>query len=110
MINDRGSIKWTSLMLPEHVEMLKQLWEEDKKQSKPLLDEHELESINETVKEALEYHKASCVTIFESSGNRQIQGYIIAIDGHNQSLKFQKLNSSNQIKLSLANIVNIEII
>ena len=38
MLKDRGTIKWTSLMLPEHVERLKNMWSETEKTAKPLLD------------------------------------------------------------------------
>ncbi|GGF15217.1 hypothetical protein GCM10010954_12290 [Halobacillus andaensis] len=36
--SDRGKIKWTSLMLPEHVEMVKETYKEQNKVEKPLLD------------------------------------------------------------------------
>lgn len=38
-IKDRGTIKWTAMMLPEHVELLKQLEHEQQKVKKPELDE-----------------------------------------------------------------------
>lgn len=43
---DRGTIKWTSLMLPEHVEMIKQVWKEDERIEKPILDEQKMEEID----------------------------------------------------------------
>ncbi|MGP4069402.1 YolD-like family protein [Halobacillus sp. B29] len=43
--NDRGTIKWTSLMLPEHVEVLQKLWKEDERVDKATLDEQQLEEI-----------------------------------------------------------------
>ncbi|MGP4070662.1 YolD-like family protein [Halobacillus sp. B29] len=42
---DRGTIKWTSLMLPEHVEMVKQVWKEDERIEKPILDEQQMEEM-----------------------------------------------------------------
>lgn len=44
-LRDRGTIKWTSLMLPEHVEMVKNVWEEDERIEKPILDDQQLEEI-----------------------------------------------------------------
>ncbi|MGD7045763.1 YolD-like family protein [Jeotgalibacillus proteolyticus] len=41
--NDRGTIKWTSLMLPEHVEMVKEIYKEQNKVDKPLLDEQQIQ-------------------------------------------------------------------
>ena len=43
--NDRGTIKWTSLMLPEHVEAIQKLWKEDERVEKAILDEQQLEEL-----------------------------------------------------------------
>ena len=43
--NDRGTIKWTSLMLPEHVEAIQKLWKEDDRVEKAILDEQQLEEL-----------------------------------------------------------------
>ncbi|MFC7060778.1 YolD-like family protein [Halobacillus seohaensis] len=41
--NDRGTKKWTSLMMPEHIEMLQEVWKEDEKEKKAILDEQQIE-------------------------------------------------------------------
>ncbi|GIP64468.1 hypothetical protein J32TS6_30230 [Virgibacillus pantothenticus] len=41
MVNDRVTIKWTSIMLPEHVEMLEEVWKEQEYKEKPILDEQQ---------------------------------------------------------------------
>ncbi|WP_082232041.1 YolD-like family protein [Halobacillus massiliensis] len=41
--NDRGTIKWTSLMLPEHVEMIQEIWRELDRVEKPVIDEQQME-------------------------------------------------------------------
>ncbi|ASF40959.1 YolD-like family protein [Halobacillus halophilus] len=43
--NDRGTIKWTSLMLPEHVEAIQKLWKEDDRVEKAILDGQQLEEL-----------------------------------------------------------------
>ncbi|WP_082232624.1 YolD-like family protein [Halobacillus massiliensis] len=50
---DRGSIKWTSLMLPEHVEMIKKIWKEDERVEKGLLDEQKAAEIDFLLQRAL---------------------------------------------------------
>ncbi|WP_424475396.1 YolD-like family protein [Oceanobacillus kimchii] len=42
-INDRGKIKWTAMMMPEHLELLNQLKEKQIRKQKPILDEQQLE-------------------------------------------------------------------
>jgi hypothetical protein len=62
MIRDRGKIKWTSLMLPEHVKMLREWAEEDSYKAKPQLDEQQLEEMNETIFYAMEADRELAIT------------------------------------------------
>lgn len=55
-IHDRGTMKWVSLMLPEHVEMLKTVFVERKE--KPLLDEQKMVEIDRILKYAIEHEVA----------------------------------------------------
>ncbi|HEY4601282.1 MAG TPA: YolD-like family protein [Cerasibacillus sp.] len=41
-IKDRGTKKWTSIMLPEHVKALRELNKELDKVQKPILDEQKI--------------------------------------------------------------------
>lgn len=49
-IKDRGRIKWTAMMLPEHIEMLREWKNEDRYSRKPDLDEFSLEAIHEEIR------------------------------------------------------------
>jgi len=49
---DRGRIKWTALMLPEHIEKLREWQEEDNKIKRPELDGFELELIADEIERA----------------------------------------------------------
>lgn len=53
MLRYRGTMKWTAMMLPEHVKMLRDEFIEYDKVDKPTLDEHQLEEINSTILEAM---------------------------------------------------------
>ncbi|MDP1421657.1 YolD-like family protein [Peribacillus simplex] len=68
MIRDRGRIKWTSMMLPEHVKMLRDWVGEDGYETKRILDEQQLEEMNAVMGEAMEERKD--VTIAHYEGNR----------------------------------------
>jgi len=45
MIRDRGNIKWTAMLLPEHVKAVRDWLETDGHIERPNLDDWELESI-----------------------------------------------------------------
>ncbi len=42
MLRDRGTIKWTAMMLSEHVARLKHDLSETKKTDKPIIDEQQI--------------------------------------------------------------------
>lgn len=62
-IKDRGRIKWTALMLPEHVELIRAWYEKDEWVPKPDLNEFDLELIQEEMDIAL---KRQCNVIIHS--------------------------------------------
>lgn len=64
MIRDRGRIKWTSMMLPEHVKMLRDWVKEDSYEQRKELDEQQLETMNETLAEAMEFNQKVAITYF----------------------------------------------
>ena len=56
MPRDRGTIKWTSMMLPEHLTQLKQDLIDVSKIEKPSLDDQQIEEMDLLVSEVLEFN------------------------------------------------------
>ena len=52
-VRDRGSKKWVAMMLPEHVQLLRQYNEDIKKIPRPNLDEFDLLAIQEQIEIAM---------------------------------------------------------
>jgi hypothetical protein len=80
VINDRGNIKWTAMMLPEHVELLREWQKEDKYQVSPELDEQRLEEMNEIIQEAMAFHEYLSFTYHENRDVHQITGHVHYVD------------------------------
>ena len=80
MINDRGTKKWTSLMLPEHIEALKKLREEEEWKEKPIIDEHLIEEINLTMQLSLKDDLTIEVEYFKDHDYHKIKGKLLAVD------------------------------
>ncbi|WP_462405392.1 YolD-like family protein [Gracilibacillus sp. Marseille-QA3620] len=78
MIRDRGKIKWTSLMLPEHVSLLREWAQEDSYEMRNELDEQKIEEINQIIAEAMEYGTAVRITYYKTNARRyeSVEGYI----------------------------------
>lgn len=79
MVNDRGSIKWSALMLPEHVEMIKEMWAEDDKKEKPILDEQQINEINMKLQLALHDNLTVEVKYFKDHNFHATKGRIKTI-------------------------------
>jgi hypothetical protein len=106
MLKDRGTIKWTSLMLPEHVEQLKQLWEESKLADKPILDEQQLEKLNANCTYALHNKVPISLTYYQQGKEKNIEGQIKKLDSQ-KNLLYLRTNNHEVIKIPLTNILNI---
>lgn len=76
MIRDRGRIKWTSMMLPEHVKMLRDWSQEDEYEKEKQLDEQQLEQLNDTILEAMEYNRPLGITYYRQRKYELVIGKI----------------------------------
>ncbi|PLR99832.1 YolD-like family protein [Bacillus sp. T33-2] len=70
MIRDRGRIKWTAMMLPEHVQFLRDWAKEDTYDAEREIDEQQLELMNETISRAMEFNSPVAITHYR---NRQYE-------------------------------------
>jgi len=86
MIRDRGSIKWTAMMLPEHVKLLREWAEEDSYQQKPELDEQQMEEMNQLLCHALEVNQELVITYYHQKRHQLLIGTIHHYSEHNQKL------------------------
>ncbi len=84
-------------MLPEHVEQLKHLWDNQNKIQKPILDEQELEEINQLCMEA--YHNQTTVELsVYTNGNIDLHmGIISKIDLQTHTIQFKTAETVKHI-------------
>ncbi|WJY28314.1 MULTISPECIES: YolD-like family protein [Sporosarcina] len=66
MLRDRGKIKWTALMLPEHVERLRAWQAEDTMRMRTEPDEQQLEEWNYLLAEAMETNELVVLTHWQT--------------------------------------------
>lgn len=86
MIRDRGRIKWTSMMLPEHVKLLRDWAKEDMYESSKEVDEQHLEMMNEIIFNAMEFGKSVTVTHYRNRKYELVIGNIHYWDESGQKL------------------------
>ncbi|MFC4713241.1 YolD-like family protein [Planococcus dechangensis] len=96
---DRGQLKWGSLMLPEHVRMLREWEAADPSKEKPQLDEEELNLLQEEITIA---YRRQCTVEIRYWHNRRtlILGVVTAIDIAHQVIEVTTGSSSTRIAFS----------
>lgn len=80
MIKDRGTIKWTAMMLPEHVQEIRGIWEQDKKVPERIVDEQQLELVNLTIERALIENILVSIIFYENDSYKKRTGHIKKVD------------------------------
>ena len=66
MLRDRGKMKWTALMLPEHIDRLRSWQAEDALPVRREPDEQQLEEWNYVIASAMETHQPVTITHWQS--------------------------------------------
>ncbi|MED4456138.1 YolD-like family protein [Metabacillus fastidiosus] len=89
MIKDRGIIKFTAMMLPEHKGSLKQLLEDEKKIPKPILDEQRIEEIETIILNAMEFNESLIFQVYKKGALIEVVGTTHYIDHLNKELRIK---------------------
>ncbi|KYD20160.1 YolD-like family protein [Caldibacillus debilis] len=76
MIRDRGRIKWTSLMLPEHVKMLREWAEEEKWEEEKTADEQAREEWDGILSQAVGSRRKVRVNYFRNRRYEMLTGVV----------------------------------
>ncbi len=108
MIRDRGRIKWTAMMLPEHVKLLRDWVKEDRYEQKISVDEQQLEVMNEILMEAIEWNQFVAVTYYQNHNYKIVVGKV-----HNWDDLTHKLHIMDRFQeshwISIADIADIRL-
>ncbi|UZJ78294.1 YolD-like family protein [Fictibacillus sp. KU28468] len=108
MLKDRGGIKWTSLMLPEHVKALREFDWDITNIERPVLDEQQLEEINETICSAMEFNNAVKFSYYRSGVIETLTGHIHYLDVHNKNVRIVT-KSGDIAKVNFTDITGVTI-
>ncbi|MEH7380289.1 YolD-like family protein [Bacillus sp. JJ1533] len=102
MIKDRGKIKWgATFMLPEMLASQNKVDWDYKKVDKPILDEHLLEEINQTICSAMEYNQELVFTLYGNGEFQLLTGKVHYIDQIMYELRIlDKFNEIHRVRLA----------
>ncbi len=106
-IKDRGTKKWSSIMLPEHVEAIKEVFEEEKRIEKPILDEQQRWENETKLQLALHNNLTVELKIYEDGSFLKLKGKIMFMDAINRAIH---LESEGIDEIQFENITNVMIL
>ena len=76
MLRDRGRIKWTAMMLPEHVRLLREWQEEDALPDRKEPDEQQMEEWQFLLSEAMEWNKQVTIRYWRHGQPQEVRGHV----------------------------------
>jgi|GEM_PF-7108105 len=104
-VNDRGTKKWTSMMMPEQIEALKQVIAEQNYKEKPILDEQQLVEIDLKLQIALKDDLTVEVEYFAAHDFHTVKEKLLMIDALNKRLRFD-----DGTELNLDDVLDVTIL
>lgn len=103
---DRGMKKWHGFFMPESVKMLKDLWQNDQKTSRPILDEIKIEEMERLLSESIVSKKLLEITTWKNGFFTSRVGYVTKIDSLNKRIQLQD-ELKSLISLDFFSITNV---
>lgn len=103
-VNERGTKKWTSIMLPEHVKMLEEMFAEQERKTKPILDEQQLLENNLTLQLAVNEDLQVEIKYYRNHDIKLTRGHLLRID------VFNKILYMKEIEISLDDVIGVSIV
>ena len=100
-------MKWSSLMLPEHVEILQELWQEDRYEKKPTIDEQQMEWNEQLLQEAYINQSLIQVTHYNSGRYHKERLRVMYMEPSTRSIRFTDQQDDRKY-ISIENILQIE--
>ncbi|RXI96433.1 YolD-like family protein [Anaerobacillus alkaliphilus] len=107
-IRDRGNIKWTSMMLPEHVAMVREIYANQYKVAKPQLDEQEIEELERVIGEGMREQATLVFTYWSNGYYKTFMGKVYGFNQMRQSLKILD-QFGDRVELKMSDLIDVRI-
>ncbi|MBS4195784.1 YolD-like family protein [Lederbergia citri] len=104
---DRGMKKWHGFMMPEHIGSLGDMWHDDEKEKKPILDETQLQEIDETLHAAIEFNMPIILTLWIDGFLKEEEGRLHHVDNVDKRVSLVD-SFGNVSQIDFENIVKVE--
>jgi hypothetical protein len=100
MIRDRGRIKWTAMMLPEHIVQLREWQAEDEMDPEPNLTEDDLHLLQEELENAFNSQNDTIITNWRKGKKYTYIGKITVLDPIHNRISIEGPYGADNIPVS----------
>jgi hypothetical protein len=107
---DRGIIKFSPFLMPEHRDMLAELWEKENEVTPSYHDDQRLEEWNSIVLEAMEFAYYLQIQYIENRRIQSVTGRVHYYDEINRILRVKEKGTCRFHYIPLSTIQSIEIV
>lgn len=111
MLRDRGTIKWTAMMLPEHLVKIKEWKQEQFFDTKRELTDWEFEEIEQIIQQASKLRKLVKLTLWDHNKLHNEIGVVTGADIYKKELLLETESSIKRIsfeKIQKASMVDTD--
>lgn len=102
-VNDRGTIKWTAMMMPEQIKMLNEMWAQQERKEKPILDEQQIEDNAMRLQMAIHNDLSVEVKHFKNNDFHKIKGKLSSIV-FNETIVF---DNEERTKINFSDVIDV---
>lgn len=90
-IRDRGKMKWQpASFMPEGFAMTREMFRDQTRQAKPILDDYQMQEFDERIAYAMEYHLPVKLTVWSDGFTEVITGTVHYCDSITKQLHLEK--------------------
>lgn len=109
-MRDRGKKKWRfAFGMPELIKAQKNLWVDQNRTIKPIIDEYEKEEFDQRICYGMEYNLPLKITIWSDGFKSELIGRIHSIDPISHQLRIELLGGGFQ-HIDFENVIGVSVI
>ncbi|WP_260288370.1 YolD-like family protein [Peribacillus aracenensis] len=104
---DRGILKWQpALMLPKLKKLHKQVNQDYYRESKPILDEYQIQDIEDKINYSMEFILPVTITLYSDGFPKSIKGFFVYLEPINKGSTFE-LEDQTFLKIFFSDLLDI---
>lgn len=109
-IRDRGKKKWQfAFGMPELIKSQRDLWTDERRMIKPIIDEYEKEEFDQCICFAMEYNLSVKITIWSNGFLSTIIGRIHYVDSISSDLRIELLEGEFK-RIDFEDVIGVSVI